>query len=104
MKILLFGLITTLLLIPILSIAGFGGGRGYEDGLFWSADLDRNEYLDINEAKDVYNLADKEIFMRFDENNNGYISRAEFTEFMQHSPWTKKFVHPKDREQKTESY
>ncbi len=92
--------------IPAISIAGFGagGGKGYEDGLFWSADLDRNERLDRDEAKNVYNLADDEIFARYDENNNGTINRFEFLEFMQQSPWTDRFIHPKDRIEQNENY
>ncbi|MCY4641773.1 MAG: hypothetical protein OXC41_03630 [Gammaproteobacteria bacterium] len=90
-----------LVLIPAISAAGLsggGGGMGLEDGLFWGADLDRNERLDPSEAKAVYNLSEPEIFSRFDENGNGSISRVEFSEFMQHSPWTDPFVHPANAE------
>lgn len=99
MKIRLTILTATLLLIPTLCMAGFsgGGGRGYEDGLFWGADLDRNERIDRDEAKAVYNLAEDEIFARYDENENGSINRAEFMEFIQQSPWTTKFVPPSER-------
>ncbi len=86
-------------LIPVVSLAGFsggGGGMGLEDGLFWGADLDRNERLDPNEAKLVHNLSDKAVFSRYDENGNGSISRVEFSEFMQQSPWTDRFIHPAD--------
>jgi len=77
------------MLIPVVSIAGIrgGGGRSYEDGMFWGADLDRNERLDRDEAKAVYNLAEDEIFTRYDENGNGSINRPEFMEFIQQSPW-----------------
>ena len=87
-----------LILVPALSMAGFsgGGGMGLEDGLFWGADLDRNERLDPDEAKLVYNLSDETVFSRYDENGNGSISRVEFSEFMQQSPWTDKFIHPAD--------
>jgi len=89
-----------IMLIPVVSMAGMrgGGGRSYEDGMFWGADLDRNERLDRDEAKAVYNLAEDEIFTRYDENGNGSINRPEFMEFIQQSPWTDKFVHPKDKE------
>ncbi len=99
MKFFISTLIMTALLLPAISIAGFsgGGGRGYEDGLFWGADLDRNERLDRDEAKSVYNLAEDNIFTRFDEDSNGTINRSEFREFLQLSPWTDKFVHPKDK-------
>lgn len=87
-----------IMLIPLTNFAGVaGGGRSYEDGLFWGADLNRNERLDRDEAKNVYNLGEDEIFNRFDEDSNGLINRAEFREFIQLSPWTDKFVHPKDK-------
>ncbi len=88
----------TLVLLPLTSIAGMsGGGRSYEDGLFWGADLNRNERLDRDEAKAVYNLGEDEIFDRFDEDSNGLINRAEFREFIQLSPWTDSFVHPDEK-------
>jgi len=88
-----------LMLIPVISISDVGGGdRSFEDGLFWSTDLDRNERLDRDEAKTVYNLAEDEIFTRYDEDGNGLINRPEFMEFIQQSPWTDKFFHPKDKE------
>ncbi|MEM7401302.1 MAG: EF-hand domain-containing protein [Pseudomonadota bacterium] len=91
-------LIIFVFLIPFASIAGnSGGGRSYEDGLFWGADLNRNERLDRDEAKAVYNLGEDEIFARFDEDANGLINRAEFSEYIQVSPWTDRFVHPKDK-------
>ena len=87
-----------ILLLPLSAFADVaGGGRSFEDGLFWGADLDRNERLDRDEAKNVYNLAEEEIFARFDEDSNGSINRVEFSEFIQLSPWTDKFVHPKDK-------
>lgn len=95
----IYCLITSLaILIPMSTFAGTaGGGRSFEDGLFWGADLDRNERLDQDEAKNVFNLAEPEIFSRFDEDSNGLINRAEFSEFIQLSPWTDRFVHPKDK-------
>jgi len=87
-----------IMLLPLTSFAGVaGGGRSYEDGLFWGADLNRNERLDRDETKNVYNLAEDGIFERFDEDSNGLINRAEFSEFIQLSPWTDTFVHPKDK-------
>ena len=74
-----------------------GGGRSLEGGLFFGADLNRDERLDPNEAKGVKNLGEKEIFARYDEDNSGYITRLEFKEFMQQSPWLDKFVAPEDR-------
>ena len=88
-----------IMLIPAVSIAGMSGrGKSYEDGMFWGADLDRNERLDRDEAKAVYNLAEDEIFTRYDKNGNGLINRPEFMEFIQQSPWNDKYVHPKDKE------
>ena len=87
--------------VPVVSLAsswGGGGGRGYESGLFFGADLNRDERLDKDEAKAVYNLAEDDIFTRYDEDESGYITRLEFKEYIQQSPWVDKFVHPKDRE------
>lgn len=75
-----------------------GSGRSLEDGMFWGADLNRNECLDRDEAKAVHNLADDEIFVRYDKNANNCIDRFEFMEFMQQSPWTKPFVPPDNQE------
>ena len=67
-----YSLITVILiLLPAISVQGFGGGKGYVSGFFWYADLDRNERLDRDEAKVVYNLADEEISERYDKNKNG---------------------------------
>ena len=92
-------LTTSFLTLSISTAGDPGGGRSYEDGLFWGADLDRNERLDRDEAKAVYNLAEDEIFTRFDEDGNGFISRSEFLEFIQLSPWTDEYVRPKHKEQ-----
>ncbi len=86
-----------ILLMPLTNVFGIGGGRGFEDGLFFGSDLDRNERLDRDEAKNVYNLAEKDVFDRFDEDSNGLIDRAEFREFLQLSPWTDSFVHPSEK-------
>ena len=75
-------------LLFVTSVYGFGGGKGYVSGTFWAADLDRNEQLSRNEAKAVYNLAEEQIFIHYDKNNNGSINFIEFAEFMQQSPWT----------------
>lgn len=84
-----------LILLPTISVQSFGG-KDYVSGRFWSADLNRNERLNRNEAKAVYNLSDKEIFGRYDKDENGFINFVEFGEFMQQSPWVKKFVHPSE--------
>ena len=93
-------LFLSIVFIPVISSAwmGGGGGKSYEDGMFWGADLDRNERLDREEAKAVYNLAEDEIFTRYDKNGNGTINLPEFMEFFQHSPWTNKINHPKAKE------
>lgn len=75
-------------LLPVSSMASRGGGGlGGDSILFYVADRDRNQRLDHNEAKSVYNLAEAKIFARFDEDSNGLISRVEFMEFLQLSPW-----------------
>ena len=89
------------MLVPTIAAAsswGGGGGKGYESGMFFGADLNRDERLDKDEAKAVYNLAEDEIFARYDEDDSGYITRLEFKEYIQQAPWVDKFVHPKDRE------
>lgn len=94
----LFVFVTFLPFASMASSWGSGGGKGYESGLFWGADLNRDERLDKNEAKGVYNLAEEEIFARYDEDESGYITRLEFKEYIQQAPWVDKFVHPKDKE------
>jgi hypothetical protein len=87
-----------LTMMSALSMAGNpGGGRSYEDGLFWGSDLNRNEQLDRNEAKSVYNLADEKIFSRYDKDGNDSISRFEFMDFIQQKPWLSS---PKERDDK----
>lgn len=89
---------TLLTMMSALAIAGDpGGGKSYEDGLFWASDLNRNELLDRDEAKTVYNLADEKIFSRYDEDGSGSISRFEFMEFVQQKPW---LSNPKERDEK----
>lgn len=61
----------------------WGGGKGFESGLFFDADINRDERLDINEAKAVKNQGEDEIFTRYDEDESDYITRLEFKEFMQ---------------------
>lgn len=95
MKISLTLLTIMAVLIPAIS-SGFGG-RSYQDGLFFGVDLDRNERLDRDEAKNAYNLADEKVFARYDKNGNGSINQVEFNEFIQQAPWTDRFVHPSDK-------
>lgn len=84
------------LLLTTLTAHGLGGGKGYVAGNFWGADLNRNERLDRDEAKSVYNLADDEIYEKYDMNSDGYINFTEFSYFMQQSPWVKSFTHPSE--------
>lgn len=76
------------LVVSIPTIASAFGGRSYSDGLFFGADLDRNERIDRDEAKNVFNLADEKIFSRYDKNQNGSINQFEFNEFIQQASWT----------------
>ena len=86
-------------LVPVSPVSSMGsrggGGFSFENWLFWSADKNRNQRLDRDEAIGVYNLAEPEIFARFDEDSNGLINRLEYLEFIQLKPWTGKFIHPK---------
>ena len=89
MKKISFSLLFTFIFSLSFSAYGFGG-KGYVSGNFWAADLDRNEQLNRDEAKAVYNLAQDDIFNRYDKNNNERINFTEFSEFMQQSPWSDK--------------
>ena len=86
MKMSLILLTVMVILVPSLSSAF--GGKSFSDGLFWSADLDRNERIDRDEAKATFNLANNEVFARFDKNGNGSINQIEFNDFIQKAPWT----------------
>ena len=98
MKIVVTLLAALFFLLPVLNFASsLGGGKGYESGLFFGADLNRDLRLDQDEAKGVYNLSEDEIFARYDEDESGYITQIEFREYLQQTPWVDKFVHPKDR-------
>ncbi|MEJ2116340.1 MAG: hypothetical protein P8X88_10000 [Gammaproteobacteria bacterium] len=68
-----------MIVLPAMSALGFGGGKGNVSGNFWGADLDRNEQLNTDEAKAVYNLADKEVFDHYDKNKNGSINFTEYS-------------------------
>ncbi|MEM8845044.1 MAG: hypothetical protein AAGB35_08375 [Pseudomonadota bacterium] len=59
-----------------------GGGFGYRDGMFWGNDLDRNEYLDIQEAQGIYNLGDPTVFAKFDKNDDGKLIKFEFYDYL----------------------
>ena len=99
MKNMFFVMFSLLLLhVPISSADRGGGGSSFEDGLFWGTDLDRNERIDRDEAKNAFNLAEEEVFNRYDKNQNGSINRVEFFEFVQQAPWTSKFTHPSEQE------
>ena len=70
---------------------------GHQDVMkLWPIEVDRNERLDRDEAKSVYNLADNEIFEEYDINSDGSINFTEFSYFMQQSPWVKSFTHPSE--------
>ncbi len=59
-----------------------GGGLDFKDGLFWGSDLDRNEQLDINEAKNIYNLGDPKVFAKYDKSGEGVITKFEFYDYL----------------------
>ena len=89
--------ILTIIVILLPTVSSGFGGRSYQDGMFWGVDLDRNERIDRYEAKNAYNLANDEVFARFDKNGNGSINQIEFNEFIQQAPWTDRFIHPHDK-------
>lgn len=78
-----------ILIIGLISTATFstqafslGGGLDLKDGLFWGADLNRNEQLDINEAKSVYNLGNEKVFAKYDTSGEGVITKFEFYDYL----------------------
>ncbi len=60
------------------NVHALGGGLGFNDGLFWGADLNRNEQLDQNEAKAIWNLGDDKVFAKYDTSGEGVITKFEF--------------------------
>ncbi len=65
----------------VFSLGG-GGGLSLEDGLFWGSDLNRNEQLDIQEAKSIYNLGDENVFAKYDTSGEGAITKFEFYDYL----------------------
>ena len=59
-----------------------GGGLDFKDGLFWSADLNRNEQLDIKEAQAIYNLGNEAVFAKYDKSGEGVITKFEFYDYL----------------------
>ena len=59
-----------------------GGGFDLKDGLFWGSDLNRNEQLDIKEAKNIYNLGDEKVFAKYDTSGEGVITKFEFYDYL----------------------
>ena len=84
-----------LIFVPVLAMARSGK---FESRLFWSVDLNKDGRISKEEAKALHNLADDEIFTRYDKDESGYITSLEFIEFMQQKPWVKKFQHPTEKE------
>jgi hypothetical protein len=74
----------TLLTCLLFSQAAFsrGGGMSFKDGLFWSADLNRNEQLTLEESQKVYNLSDPVVFKKYDRSGEGLISKFEFFDYL----------------------
>lgn len=72
------------LLLATFSSQAFsrGGGLDFKDGLFWGADLNRNEQLDIKEAKAIYNLGDEKVFAKYDTSGEGVITKFEFYDYL----------------------
>lgn len=64
------------------SVFALGGGMSFKDGLFWSADLNRNEQLTIEESQVIYNLGDPEVFKKYDRSGEGLISKFEFFDYL----------------------
>lgn len=54
----------------------------YKDGLFWGSDLDRDERLDVDEAKSIFNLGNKQVYNKYDASSDGYITKLEFYNYI----------------------
>ena len=63
-------------------VFSLGGGLDYKDGLFWGADLNRNEQLDIKEAQAIYNLSNEAVFAKYDTSGEGVITKFEFYDYL----------------------
>lgn len=74
----------SIVIITTLASQAFsrGGGLDFKDGLFWGSDLNRNQQLDINEAKAIYNLGDEKVFAKYDKSGEGVITKFEFYDYL----------------------
>ena len=79
----IFSIITAILLFYSQQLYALGGGgMGYRDGLFWGNDLNRDEYLSLEEAKGIYNLGNPEVFAKYDKNHDGLLIKFEFYDYL----------------------
>ena len=81
-KSLLYSIICLSMLSTQAFSRGGGGGLSLEDGLFWGSDLNRNEQLDIQEAKSIYNLGNEKVFAKYDASGEGVITKFEFYDYL----------------------
>ena len=72
---------TTLGSLVITSIL-LGGGFSLEEGQFTHVDRNRNQQIDRTEAANIYNLAQEDVFDKYDKNGDGYILFYEFVEYL----------------------
>ena len=82
MKNLSLALLAGILLFSTKAFSIGGGGLDLKDALFWGSDLNRNEQLDIQEAKSIYNLGDEKVFAKYDTSGEGVITKFEFYDYL----------------------
>ena len=61
---------------------GGGGGKGYEAGAFWGTDLDRNEFISVEEARAPTAKGLDQVFHQVDQNGDGLVGYYEFSHFL----------------------
>ena len=63
---------------------GGGGGKGYEAGTFWGADLDRDEFISEEEARAPAAKGLHRVFSEVDQDGDGLIGYYEFSDFLRY--------------------
>lgn len=75
-------MMTTISGMVITSLLLGGGGFSLEEGQFNHVDRNRNQQIDQTEAASIHNLAQADVFNKYDKNGDGYILFYEFVEYL----------------------